>query len=980
MPLRIKQYTAAIWFAAMVLSGVAAAQESSPCWIWEAETNSSDMVRFERMFQTTSPTTAIRFRCAPAYAELTVMLDGKIIAVAVPNDPIQEIAVESRLPAGEHSIKVQAKGVDGPSAFFVQFDFEFQDATRKTIVSDSTWQIDDSTGVDNLGPVNRRLMVPASRRVGIDVVDNYEQWKQALSTEEGTDPANFLIAPGFEIRRVRSALPNEDSWVSLAFDSQGRAIIAKESKGLLRMTLSPEGDMVTEAALIEDTLQECRGLTFVGESLFVNANNSKGLYALPSNGDRFAQPQLVYSSTGGVGHGRNDLAVGPDEKLYSIHGDSVGLPVEAFDYTSRFRAARRGQKTSEGHLLRIDPKSGFVEVLAAGLRNPFGIDFNADGEVFTYDADAEYDMGSPWYRPTRVNHLVTGGDYGWRGVTKSWPSYYPDHPDNARPNLDIGKGSPTAVKFGTRSNFPQPYRDALFILDWAYGRMLAVHMIPRGSSYLMAGETFLKGRPLNVTDLDFAPSGDMYFVTGGRKTQSALYRIRYVGGAGSPSIANDHAPSDSNTTPFAKANGRFAGNARRLRRELELALLGPPDKRTLDRAWNLLSNDDAWIQQAARNVVEWYPMSLWESRALSETEVTTAMQALTALARSQQVHLYRPILRRLNELLPKVESAAGKHMAFYVYGLCLRASDQLDDDIRRETESLLNAQYPSRLPAGQSYAHNRLLSELLVKLHSNDVVPKTIELLRSSTSQTEQMHYLYVLRNVSHGWTIDRRRDFFTGLAQAKHFMGGAGMGDFLKRIRDEAIATLSKEEQNELGTLIKDAAAIRESSVELPARSFVRKWTVDDLLPVDTTFKPDKRRGAKVFAAASCIQCHRFGTLGTLIGPDLTSVSRRFSRRDILASIIDPSSVIAENYRSLQIVTNDGKTYVGQPTIEGDFRSPVLRLLTNPARPFDAFEIEKNKIESQKTSGVSWMPRGLLDSFSKDEILDLITYLESPP
>ena len=83
--------------------------------------------------------------------------------------------------------------------------------------------------------------------------------------------------------------------------------------------------------------------------------------------------------------------------------------------------------------------------------------------------------------------------------------------------------------FGSRSNFPRRYREALFILDWAYGRILAVHCLPHGAGYLCDAETFLKGRPLNVTDLDFAPDGSMYLITGGRKTQSALYRIRYTG-------------------------------------------------------------------------------------------------------------------------------------------------------------------------------------------------------------------------------------------------------------------------------------------------------------------------------------------------------------------------------------------------------------------------------------------------------------------
>src|SRR5690606_817591 len=119
------------------------------------------------------------------------------------------------------------------------------------------------------------------------------------------------------------------------------------------------------------------------------------------------------------------------------------------DATSPLRAARRHAPSHEGHLLRFDRDGKNCELVAAGLRNPFGIDFNAAGDLFTYDADAEHDLGSPWYRPTRVVHLVRGGDFGWRAVTGSWPPYYPDHPDNAVPGLDIGKGSPTAVKFGS---------------------------------------------------------------------------------------------------------------------------------------------------------------------------------------------------------------------------------------------------------------------------------------------------------------------------------------------------------------------------------------------------------------------------------------------------------------------------------------------------------------------------------------------------
>ncbi|MFM7862576.1 MAG: hypothetical protein ACKPHU_00045, partial [Planctomycetaceae bacterium] len=158
------------------------------------------------------------------------------------------------------------------------------------------------------------------------------------------------------------------------------------------------------------------------------------------------------------------------------------------------------------------------------LRNPFGIDFNSDGAAFTYDADNEFDMGTPWYRSTRIWQLSPGLDFGWRVAQGQWPPYFPDRADNSVWQLDTGKGSPTSVMFGKHLKFAPDYQNCLYVLDWAYGRVLAVHMAPRGSMYRMAGELFLQGVPLNVTDIAAGPDGAMYLITGGRRTQSALYR------------------------------------------------------------------------------------------------------------------------------------------------------------------------------------------------------------------------------------------------------------------------------------------------------------------------------------------------------------------------------------------------------------------------------------------------------------------------
>src|SRR5204863_8419378 len=104
--------------------------------------------------------------------------------------------------------------------------------------------------------------------------------------------------------------------------------------------------------------------------------------------------------------------------------------------------------------------------------------------------------------------------------------YYPDSLPAA---VNIGIGSPTGVKFGTKSNFPGKYRRALYAFDWSYGRIFAVHLHPRGASYTADYEVLVKGKPLNLTDLEFGKDGAMYFITGGRGTQSGLYRVTYTG-------------------------------------------------------------------------------------------------------------------------------------------------------------------------------------------------------------------------------------------------------------------------------------------------------------------------------------------------------------------------------------------------------------------------------------------------------------------
>ena len=107
----------------------------------------------------------------------------------------------------------------------------------------------------------------------------------------------FSIADNFQIQEISFPSGSEvdlGSWVSMTIDSLGRLIIARESKGLIRVTLSATGDSVESIEWINRDLQECRGLTFRGKDLFVNANNSKGLYRLRSAGDGFSETRAGF--------------------------------------------------------------------------------------------------------------------------------------------------------------------------------------------------------------------------------------------------------------------------------------------------------------------------------------------------------------------------------------------------------------------------------------------------------------------------------------------------------------------------------------------------------------------------------------------------------------------------------------------------------------------------------------------------------------
>jgi putative heme-binding domain-containing protein len=202
-----------------------------------------------------------------------------------------------------------------------------------------------------------------------------------------------------------------------------------------------------------------------------------------------------------------------------------------------------------------------------------------------------------------------------------------------------------------------------------------------------------------------------------------------------------------------------------------------------------------------------------------------------------------------------------------------------------------------------------------------------------------------------------------------------------LKRVRDDLLASLPKELALTLSKIENESsidgvaqAGSRSLTQPVPALKFVREWRLNDFDLKLPSRGRSLEKGKEAFRAAQCVLCHRFGNEGGVVGPDLTSVASRFDRRAMLESIIEPSKVIDEKFRSMSFTLKDGRNILG--AVEREDESKVL-VREGPFAK-EPTELLKKEIAGREPSLISPMPAGLVDVLQRDQILDLLAYLES--
>ncbi|MEM7391862.1 MAG: c-type cytochrome [Verrucomicrobiota bacterium] len=553
--------------------------------------------------------------------------------------------------------------------------------------------------------------------------------------------------------------------------------------------------------------------------------------------------------------------------------------------------------------------------------------------------------------------------------------------------VDLGPGCPTGVIAGHDANFPTHYRDALFVCDWTFATMYSIHLKPNGSSYTAEKREFISNTKgsLALTDNVIGPDGNMYFCVGGRGGQSYLYRVSYTGSASTEL-------SQLDTT------SRHA-EARATRHMLE-AFHGGSDPKALETAWPYLSNEDYHLRYAARIAVEWQDPATWAEKAYAEKNDVAAIHALLGLARLDQENTLAPSLQRLLKVDFKKLDKTGRLALLRTYSVAMSRGGMPEEALATAVGEHLDAHYP-----GKDDNVNEELCRVLCYLQHPSVVKKTIALMKLTKAKVPDfdaeimkrnggyggkilssmesppnilnIHYLFCLKDVQTGWSMEDRKIYLGELKDLLTKKGGNMYSGYINRIRDSAIASVPEKDKLSLQYLMGDVKSIDLTKLPKAAGPGVN-WTVEaglEVLEEEPLAGRSLKNGKKMFSAGFCVACHRFSGEGGGIGPDLNNLAKRSDYRSMLESILQPNLVISDQFAQHEFTLKDGSTQLGR--IVGDGNGEYA-LVQSGFEPNKITKLKKAEVKSKSLSKASMMPPALIYSMNADELKDLIAYFVS--
>jgi putative heme-binding domain-containing protein len=412
----------------------------------------------------------------------------------------------------------------------------------------------------------------------------------------------------------------------------------------------------------------------------------------------------------------------------------------------------------------------------------------------------------------------------------------------------------------------------------------------------------------------------------------------------------------------------------------------------------LLNDADRFVRWAGRIAIEHTARAEWKDRVLKETNPLGAVEGMLAWVRTANGENLQPVLDKQFGMLKQTSLSVDNKLR--LYRALMYTTTEIEEGLPAAARQQLNDLVINQFPA-QDERLNRELALMLGYAGRPAAIPKILAAMPKGNEKQElQLHYLYGLRMIKEGWTLEQKAQLAEVLGRASKWRGGAQFINFVgqyfdsvadlyandaeKQVLYEKAPDFSPLTPQELAEIQARVAAGRGgrgggAAAPVSARTAGRVVSRQEMFE-ETVYQPqqvlDVAAGRKVFEA-NCASCHRFGSVGADHGVaslNLSSSSLRASKHALLEAVFFPARKIAPELETTAIETTDGKTVNGVVLKED---GQTVSLLTEAGT---ATDVQKPQIKSRRKTKTSIMPDTLWETIDRAGLRNLAAFLAANP
>lgn len=711
----------------------------------------------------------------------------------------------------------------------------------------------------------------------------------------------------------------------------------------------------------------------------------------------------------GADHTTNGIRMGIDGWIYIAVGD--------FGFSKAVGADGRVLSRRGGGVVRIRPDGTDMEIYAWGLRNILDVCIDPSMDMFTRDNTND---GGGWN--VRVSHILQGAEYGY-------PSRYINYPEETMPPLaDFGGGSGCGGMFVYEPRWPAEFNNAAYTCDWGTSEVYIHRLESEQATFKPHQASFLKiARP---TDVDMDTSGRMYvasWLNGGfsfsdknvgfvaqvtprdflpkpypfldsQSTNQLIELLAHSGAAGmfhaSRELIRRGAQSDvaeqlieTAANSSLKVANRVAAiftlkQIKGAEANSQIITLGTQDP-TLRRA-ALRAVTDRLDQLNAASVE-------FALGSLADKDAAVVAQAVSSLQRCAQAENILSKERRA-EISTKLLSLPACSVDWQVKSHAEAQADRVVPHLVMQALTSLGS--PESVIKALDTSARKVALLTLRQMHQEETVTALIQRLYRPADDVLKQQVLDVLARLYYREGDYTRGDWWgtrpdtTGpYYDRQMWVGSEKIENFLRATLQQGEVAMREKllqsaERYRL-PLAKEAAPtpVAEPMKQEPIviveidpsdLSLVGNMSLEKVTEALANAPGTAEKGKALFQTQACVACHTFADGQPPKGPHLVDIGKRYSRAELLESILKPSAKLAQGFDSWQFLTADGAVITGFVVTES-----ADKVVIRDGQGI-MHELVQADIEERKKQEKSMMPEGLVGNLKPEQLADLLAYLES--